>query len=115
LPAFSLTIVSAALLLSFVRKPSVVPITTVVRLPPPRLNRMLIRTKAPTTAMRTTATTTNDRVSEVCIGITRIGEPRPSRKVGVLAHNVQTPRNAAHNAVSLLGTKERGVERALYV
>jgi hypothetical protein len=32
-----------------------------------------------------------------------------------MTHNVQAPRNAALNALSFLGMKERGVERVLFI
>lgn len=63
LPAFSFTIVSAALLRSCVRNPSVAPSTMVVRLPPPRRSLMHIRMKMPMTTMRRTRARTNVRRS----------------------------------------------------
>ena len=62
-PAFSFTIVSAAFLLSCVRKASVAPRTVQVMLPPPRRSLTHIRMNVPTTTISRTNTNTNVRKS----------------------------------------------------
>jgi hypothetical protein len=95
LPAFSLTIVSAALLLSRVKNSSVAPITTVVRLPPPLLSLILIRTKIPITISRTTTTNSSDNVSDIAIGTSSSMPVRFPDWLGVPTPNVQAERHPA--------------------